>query len=62
VYIAGVSGAWGQFNASTATLTAGYEHKMAYDPRLQTNPPPYFPTTGNKYSILSWSQDPNPFS
>jgi hypothetical protein len=60
-YIVGSAGFFGEINLS-GTLLAGYEEERTYDPRLQTNPPPYFPTTGNKYSILSWSEDASPFS
>jgi hypothetical protein len=25
-----------------------------YDNRLSNDPPPYFPTTGTRYQVLSW--------
>jgi hypothetical protein len=46
-------GAVGTFNSSTGAMISGYEKDYIYDPRLATNPPPFFPTTGT-YERLSW--------
>lgn len=43
----------GTFNPSTGITSTGYQKAYTYDPRLATNPPPYFPTTG-QYERLSW--------
>jgi hypothetical protein len=44
----------GTFNSSTGQTTTGYSKNYHYDPRLASDPPPYFPTTG-QYERLSWS-------
>jgi hypothetical protein len=46
-------GAVGTFNASTGATTTGYTKSYSYDPRMATDPPPYYPTTST-YSKLSW--------
>lgn len=43
---------------SSGALTHGYAKDYRYDPRLATDPPPYFPTTG-QYDRLSWRMLPN---
>lgn len=43
----------GTFNSSTGQTTTGYVKNYSYDPRLATDPPPYYPTTG-QYDRLSW--------
>lgn len=43
----------GTFNASTGQTTTGFTKNYHYDPRLSTNPPPFYPTTG-QYERLSW--------
>lgn len=48
-------GAVGTFNASTGQTSTGYTKSYSYDPRLATDPPPYYPTTGT-YDRLSWRQ------
>ncbi len=46
----------GTFNPSTNTKASGYSKDYQYDPRLMTNPPPFYPTTGD-YVISSWSEE-----
>jgi len=48
----------GTFNSSTGQTTYGYSKNYSYDPRLATNPPPFYPTTGT-YQRLSWQMLPN---
>jgi hypothetical protein len=53
-----IRGAVGTFNASTGQTSTGYTKNYHYDPRLATNPPPFYPTTGT-YDKLSWRLIPN---
>lgn len=48
----------GTFNSSTGQTTTGYAKDYSYDPRLASDPPPYYPTTG-QYERLSWQVLPN---
>jgi len=48
----------GTFNASTGQSITGYSKSYHYDPRLATDPPPYYPTTG-QYDRVSWEVMPN---
>lgn len=34
----------------------GFSSAMYYDGRLADNPPPFFPTTGTQYDVLSWQR------
>ena len=43
----------GTFNSVTGQKASGYSKSYSYDPRLLSNPPPFFPTTGD-YITLSW--------
>lgn len=43
---------------SGGVLNHGYAKDYRYDPRLATNPPPYYPTTG-QYERLSWRMVPD---
>ncbi|MCX6376859.1 MAG: hypothetical protein NTU88_12650 [Armatimonadetes bacterium] len=43
----------GTFNSSTGQMTTGYAKNYSYDPRLASDPPPFYPTTGT-YERLSW--------
>jgi len=43
----------GTFNPYTGQTVSGYAKNYHYDPRLATQPPPYYPTTGH-YERLSW--------
>lgn len=38
---------------SAGTLIHGFNRKYKYDPRLASNPPPFFPIT-NRYDIIAW--------
>ena len=46
----------GTFNPSTNTKVSGYTKNYQYDARLMTNPPPFYPTTGD-YVIVSWQEE-----
>ncbi|MEN6521987.1 MAG: hypothetical protein ABFD46_12660 [Armatimonadota bacterium] len=48
----------GTFDANTGKTMTGYSKNYTYDPRLASNPPPYYPTTG-QYERLSWRLLPN---
>lgn len=52
-------GAVGTFNSGTGQTQTGYTKSYSYDPRLATDPPPYYPTTGT-YDRLSWRTVPYP--
>jgi hypothetical protein len=39
---------------SSGLITSGYNEQYHYDQRLANNPPPYFPTTGSHYDVVSW--------
>lgn len=41
---------------SDGTIASGYQEQYHYDNRLADHPPPFFPTTGNMYDILSWQR------
>ncbi|MEO7715509.1 MAG: hypothetical protein ABIY70_04865 [Capsulimonas sp.] len=41
---------------SSGVLTNGYQEQYHYDSRLADHPPPFFPTTGNHYDLLSWQR------
>jgi len=43
----------GTFSSSTGQMTTGYAKNYSYDPRLATDPPPFYPTTGT-YERMSW--------
>ncbi|MGB9619731.1 MAG: hypothetical protein ACPL7K_04920, partial [Armatimonadota bacterium] len=43
----------GTFDANTGRTVTGYAKSYSYDPRLASNPPPYYPTTG-QYERVSW--------
>ncbi|BDI32332.1 hypothetical protein CCAX7_43830 [Capsulimonas corticalis] len=41
---------------SDGSLASGYQEQYHYDTRLADHPPPFFPTTGNHYDVLSWQR------
>ena len=45
--------------ANSTGITGGYNEVYHYDNRLADNPPPFFPTTGNDYDIVSWQRVTN---
>lgn len=51
-------GAVGTFDSSSGVTKTGYAKNYHYDPRLGTDPPPFYPTTG-QYERLSWKVLPN---
>ena len=52
-YLSNNVGTFGQFGSNNK-LTGGFNTQFNYDQRMRDNPPPYFPTTGNYYDIVSW--------
>ena len=59
-YITEKGGVFGLVNLKTNTTTSGMSQTFNYDVRLANNPPPYFPTTGTTYTILSWQRVATP--
>ena len=41
---------------SSGNLTSGYQEQYHYDTRLANTPPPFFPTTGSHYDVVSWQR------
>ena len=58
-YLSQTVGTFGVFNNSLQ-LTNGFNTQFNYDARMRNNPPPFFPTTGYTYSIISWHQVAQP--
>jgi len=54
-YIADQEGIFGEIDWS-GNMIEGFKEHYHYDPRLANNPPPYFPTTGSEYNVLSWQR------
>ncbi len=54
--IASHRGSLGQFNSGTLQQISGLAGHYAFDGRLAYNPPPFFPTTTNSYTVLSWQR------
>lgn len=52
-YVAENFGFFGRMDLS-GTLLQGFNPTFTYDTRMANRPPPYFPTTGNHYGVLSW--------
>ena len=52
-YIAGTAGIFGEID-NNGNLLSGLAEHYHYDARLADNPPPYFPTTGTQYDVVSW--------
>lgn len=46
----------GTFNSGTNEKVSGYSKNYQYDARLMTNPPPFYPTTGD-YVLASWQEE-----
>ncbi|MBU0759509.1 MAG: hypothetical protein KKC66_01175 [Candidatus Omnitrophica bacterium] len=45
----------GTFNPATNSKVSGYSKDYQYDARLMTNPPPFYPTTGD-YVVVTWRE------
>lgn len=45
----------GTFNPETNSRISGYSKDYQYDARLMTNPPPFYPTTGD-YVVVTWRE------
>ena len=46
------------YGDSNGLVISGYNEQYHYDQRLADYPPPWFPTTGNHYDVISW-QNPS---
>ncbi len=46
-------GAVGKFISQSPPVHVGFDRRVNYDLRLASNPPPFYPVTGN-YSVVSW--------
>ena len=55
-YLSSTVGTFGVFSNSNLQLTNGFNTQFNYDARMRNNPPPFFPTTGNQYDVISWQQ------
>jgi hypothetical protein len=53
-YLSNQVGIFGVFNNSTGQIVNGMNNQFNYDARMRDNPPPFFPTNGNMYDVLSW--------
>jgi hypothetical protein len=49
-------GAVGKFISQTPPVHVGFDRHINYDTRLASNPPPFYPVTGN-YSIVAWDDE-----
>lgn len=54
-YIAGIQGIFST-SYSDGTQASGIAATRLYDNRLADHPPPFFPTTGSNYDVLSWQR------
>ena len=59
-YLSSTVGTFGEFDNNTLQLVKGFNTQFNYDARMRNNPPPFFPTTGYTYSIISWHQVAQP--
>ena len=55
-YLSSTVGTFGQFSNSNFQLTNGFNTQFNYDARMRNSPPPFFPTTGSQYNVVSWQQ------
>ena len=46
------------YSDNSGNLTSGYQEQYHYDTRLANRPPPFFPTTGSHYDVISWQCEP----
>ncbi len=54
-YIANQEGIFGEMTM-TGQQIAGFADHYHYDERLADKPPPFYPTTGSEYDVLSWQR------
>lgn len=59
-YLSSTVGTFGEFSNSSLQLIQGFNTQFNYDARMRNNPPPFFPTTGYTYSVISWHQVASP--
>jgi hypothetical protein len=57
-YLSATLGVFG-IGDSDGNIVNGMNNNFNYDARMANNPPPYFPTTGNTYDVVSWQRVPN---
>ena len=55
-YLSSTVGTFGTFSNTNFQLTNGFNTQFNYDARMRNSPPPYFPTTGSQYNVVSWQQ------
>lgn len=55
-YLSKTVGIFGVFNSSSGKIVSGMNNQFNYDARMRDNPPPFFPTGGSVYDVLSWKR------
>lgn len=55
-YLSRTVGVFGVFSSSTGQIVRGMNNQFNYDARMRDNPPPFYPTGGNQYDVLSWKR------
>ena len=45
---------------NSGSIIDGYNEQYHYDNRLADHPPPFFPTTGSHYDVISWQRSVTP--
>jgi hypothetical protein len=56
-YVADTGGCFGEIDWN-GNMIEGFQEHYRYDERLANSPPPFFPTTGAQYDVLSWQRVP----
>ena len=56
-YLSATLGVFGIGDAS-GNIIKGMNNNFNYDARMANSPPPYFPTTGHTYDVISWQRVP----
>ena len=46
--------------SNSGSLVSGYNEQYHYDNRMADHPPPFFPTTGSHYDVVSWQRTVTP--
>ncbi len=55
-YLSSTVGTFGVADGNTLQLLKGFNTQFNYDARMRNKPPPFFPTTGSQYNLISWKQ------
>ena len=58
-YLSATLGVFG-IGDSDGNIVTGMNNNFNYDARMANNPPPFFPTTGNTYDVVSWQRVSGP--